>query len=400
MANRHRLLGLLALLATLTALVAPPEAHAQAQEASVEGRVVNVTPGGGAVGGLLVLLFQQDQDGVAVATVEATTDDQGGFRFAAVEYDPTFAYGISLTYQDAIYVLDVDLSDGDSGPITVEVYDSSDDDGALSASLASVLFAWADGADQTVSTLEIVTIVNRSDHTYVPGTDVMGFLRFGLPSGAQGLQVETALPGADFIQVDEGFALLASIPPGEHDVMYTYRFPYSGTGVEFTKSLRYGAELLRVLAPVEAFSLSGRDLGEPETVTIGESRYRLFQTTGLTKGAQFSVQLDELPEALPGQRTGDVVPPSDRRLNEVRFEFVAPVALGMLMVSLIGFVFWKRANERRRATAYAVSGEESQTVRSMIADLQHSLDAGTLTDDEYRRRRAVLDARLASLGGE
>ena len=398
-ARGHLLLGPLALLATLTALLAAPAVHAQAQETSIEGQVVNATPGGGGVEGLTVLLHQHDQGGVPVATVEATTDDQGWFRFDAVEYDPTFAYGISLTYQDAIYVLNVDLSNGDPGPITLEVYDSSDDEDALSASLASVLFAWADSADQTVSTLEIVKIVNRSDHTYVPGSGVMGFLRFGLPPGAQGLRVDTALPGADFIQVDEGFALLASVPPGEHEVMYTYRFPYSGTAVEFTKSLRYGADLLRVLAPVEALSLSGRELGEAETVTIGERRYRLLQTTGLPKGAQFSVQLDELPEALPGQQTGGVVPQSDRRLNEVRFEYVAPVALGMLMASLIGFVFWRRANERRRATAGAVSGEESQTVRRMIADLEHGRSVGALSDDEYRRRRAVLDTRLAFLDG-
>ncbi|MCH8205809.1 MAG: carboxypeptidase regulatory-like domain-containing protein [Chloroflexi bacterium] len=343
----HLLLGLLALLPTLTALVAPPAVHAQDQETSIEGRVVNVTPGGGAVGGLTVLLHQQDQGGVPFATVEVTTDDEGRFRFDAAEYDPTFAYGISLTYQDAIYVLDVDLSNGDPGPITLEVYDSSDDDEALSASLASVLFAWADSADQTVSTLEIVKIVNRSDHTYVPGSDVMGFLRFGLPPGAQGLRVDTALPGADFIVVDKGFALLASIPPGEHEVMYTYRFPYTGTAVEFTKSLRYGAELLRVLAPEEALSLSGRELGEVETVTIGERRYRLLQATGLPKGAQFSVRLDGLPEALPGQRPEAIVQSSDRRLDEVRFEYIAPVALGMLMASIIGFVFWRRANERR-----------------------------------------------------
>ena len=390
-------LGLPALLAAVTLLATPLAAYAQPQGLSIEGQVVNATPGGGTVDGLTVMLHQQDETGASIATVEATTDGEGRFRFDAVEYDPTFVYGISLTYQDAIYVLDVDLSNGGPGPITLEVYDSSDDVEALSASLASVLFAWADGAEQTVSTLEIVRLVNRSDHTYVPGSGVMGFLRFGLPPGAQGLRVDTALPGADFIQVDEGFALLASIPPGEHEVMYTYRFPYSGAGAEFTKSLRYGADLLRVLAPEEALSLSGGKFGEAEIVTIGERRYRLLQATGFPKGAQVSVRLDQLPEPPRGQRSEERG--TDTALDEVRFEYVAPVALGMLMASVIGFVLWRRADERRRATAGAVSGEESQTIRHMIADLDHGLSVGALTDDEYRQRRAVLDARLASFDG-
>ena len=404
MTKRLPIVGLLVLLVTSTGLGPPLAALAQAPQISIEGQVVNATPGGAGVGAVTVALHRQGQDGVAVAVLETATDNRGRFRFDGVPYDPTLAYGITATYQEAIYVLDLNLSTGTSGPVTLEVYDSSEDDTALSASLASVLFAWADEAEQTVSTLEIVKIMNRSDRTFVPGSGVMSFLRFGLPDGAQGLQIDTALPGADFIQVDQGFALLASVPPGEHEVMYTYRFPYTGTDTEFTKSLRYGADLLRVLTPEETMDLSGGELGDTETVTIGDRRYRLIQATGFPKGAQVSVRLIELPETLGVQSAEAVATRPDEGLDRIRFEYAAPVALVVFMVSVMGFAVWRRTAERRETLAASAppsqTQDEIQTIRSMIADLEKGLRDGSLTDNDYTRRRAVLDARLASLDGE
>ena len=404
MARGRPLVGLLVLLVSIMWMGTPVAALAQIPEISIEGQVVNATPEGAGVGAVKVALHRQDQDGVAVLILEATTDGEGRFRFDDVSYDPATAYGVSATYQGAIYVLDLDLSAGASGPITLEVYDSSDDDSAMSASLVSVLFAWADGAEQTVSTLEIVTLMNRSDRTFVPGSGVMSFLRFGLPVGAQGLQVDTALPGADFIQVDQGFALLASVPPGEHEVMYIYRFPYSGTEAEFTKSLRYGADLLRVLALEEVLSLSGSELGVVETVTIGDRQYRLLQAAGFARGAQVSVRLTELPETESVQRPEWVATPPGEGLNRIRFEYVAPVALGMFIVAIMGFAVWRQINDRREAQAASTPPSQTRgevlTIRSMIDDLEKGLSDGSLTDDGYRCRRAVLDARLASLDDE
>ena len=88
--------------------------------------------------------------------------------------------------------------------------------------------------------LEIVNVVNASDRTYVPGAEPMNLLRFGLPPGAKGLQIDTSLVGADAIQVDRGFAVPANIPPGEHEVMFAYHFGYEGQSVTLDKSYLYG----------------------------------------------------------------------------------------------------------------------------------------------------------------
>ena len=304
--------------------------RAQEATATVEGRVVNASNDGGNMGGLVVTLHEVRADGRQ--ELETTADPDGRFSFEEVVFDSGTAYGVSVVYQDAFYGIDLDVSKWPPDPVELTVYESSSDDGALAVSSASVLFAGASPETGMVSAMEIVSLVNTGDETYVPGPGVMDLLRFGLPSGASGLRVETSLVGANHIQVDRGFALVASVPPGSHEVMYAYEFPYSGEETAFERSVRYGAENLRVMTPEDAMDLAADSLGEARTVTIGETRYRLIEATGLAPGTPITVTLSGLPQ--PGGGPG--------LLDEVRFEYAAPVSLALLMALLVGYALWRR----------------------------------------------------------
>ncbi len=312
------------------ALVGGPELYAQEAPGSVEGRVVNASRGGGSVEALTVTLHQVTTEGRQ--EIEAVTDPEGSFRFDEVPYDAGTAYGVSVTYQDAFYGTDLDVSTWPPEPFELTVYDSDSDDGSLSVSTASILFAGADPDTRMVSALEIMSLVNTGDRAYVPGPGVMDLVRFGLPSGARGLLVETTLPGADYIQVDRGFALVAGVPPGSHEVMYSYEFPYTGSEASFDRAVRYGAESLRVMTPEETMGLASVSLGGARTVSIGETRYRLLEASGLAPGTPISVTLSGLPQ--PGWGLGF--------WQRGRFEYAAPVSLVLLMTALVGYALRRR----------------------------------------------------------
>ena len=312
------------------ALAVGSGAHAQEAGSVVEGRVVNASSDGGGVGGLVVTLHEVTA--VGRRELETTTEPDGRFSFDEVLFDSETAYGISVIYQDAFYGEDLDVSEWPPDPVELTVYESSPDDGTLAVSSASILFAGASAETGTVSAMEIVNLVNSGDQTYVPGPGVMDLLRFGLPSGASGLRVETSLVGANHIQVDRGFALVASVPPGSHEVMYAYEFPYSGVETAFERSVRYGAENLRVMTPEDAMDLAADSLEEARTVTIGETRYRLIEAAGLAPGTPISVTLSGLPQ--PGGGPG--------LRDEIRFEYAAPVSLALLMAILVGYALWRR----------------------------------------------------------
>lgn len=376
-------------LTCLTFLVGDSYVQAQPEHRTVEGVVVSGTSGGADMFGQIVTLHRVTPAGFDDVTTLA--DDDGAFRFENIEYDPSTSYGVSVRYQDAIYGTDLDMSSGSPPPVTLTVYEATHDDTIVSAGAASLLLAAADPSDQTLAALEIITLVNRSDMAYVPGSGVMELLRFGLPAGAIELSLDTRLIGADFIQVDRGFALLASVPPGEHEIMFSYRFPYQGETITLDKSYRYGAESLRVLAPEEVVSISVQGLGEPERVMIGERQYRVLTAERLDRGESLSLALDGLPTPSAADRVGD-------NLSSIRFQYAAPVALGVLMVALLVYgAIWKTAGRRPSSSPSEVANERAVIFR-MLSDLAAAYESGDISDEEYRQRLMVLNARLTALG--
>lgn len=379
----------IALFMCLTFMADAVSLEAQLEYRTVEGVVVSGTAGESDMFGQVVTLHRVTAAGFDDITT--ITDDTGAFRFENIEYDPSTRYGVSVRYQDAIYGTDLEMSTGSPPPVRLTVYEATHDDSIVSASSASLLLASAEASDRTLAALEIITLVNHSDMAYVPGTGVMELLRFGLPPEATELSLDTRLIGADFIQVDRGFALLASVPPGEHEIMFSYRFPYPGETFTLDKSYRYGAESLRILAPEEVVSISVEGLGKPERVMIGERQYRVLEAEGLSRGESVSLELDGLPTPGVTDRVGN-------SLSGIRFQFAAPVALGVLMVALLAYgAIWKTKGQRREATTSETYSERAVIFR-MISDLTDSYESGEISDEEYRQRLMVLNARLTALG--
>ena len=364
----------------LLVVAAGGTAAAQEQPATivVEGTVLDGTAGGHIGPGLPVFLVSSAGPEYEL---QAVTDEDGKFRFDSPPPPSGERLGVSIQYQGAVYGAIVQVVQGLTLPMTITVYDSSDDELLLEASSASLLFARADKATQTLWALEIVKLVNDSDRTYVPGPGPMQLLRFGLPPKADDLTVDTGLIGADVLQVDRGFAITAPVPPGEHEVMYAYSIPYDGNEMEFTKSLPYGAAGLRILVPEEVGGLSGP--GEVERVTIGDRPYRLLTGTDLPRGAKVPFQLVSLPQASLGDRALQGV-------RWVRLEYAVVVGLGLVMAALIAFALVSRT-----------PGESAERVRlvRVIASLDSAFEAGEIGHIEYERARNALTASLTSLPG-
>lgn len=339
---RNPLSTLLILLVAACSLVAAVHATATAQTSplSISGQVVNGSPEAGSVVGIAVILHMQGETTYDNKTT--ITDNDGRFNFDGVAYDPALVYGVTVRYQDTVYGTDVSLIDGTPPPLTIEVYDAVYEQDVIRVGSSSLLFANADRMTQTVSALEIVKVINDSGFTFVPGSGgPMSLLRFGLPPGAEGLQVDTRLLGADIVQVDRGFAVIGSVPPGEHDIMFTYAFPYDGAETTFEKSFPFGADTLRVLSPNEVLTIASQDIGVPEPVTIGERPYQLIETADIERGERIEVQLSGLPRTTLADRAQNAV-------SGARYEYIAPALLAVFLTALIPFAVIRHRS--RKAT--------------------------------------------------
>ena len=249
----------------------------------------------------------------------------------------------------------------------------------------------ADQATETVQILEIVRLANNSDMTYVPGPEPMQLLRFGLPPDAFDLQVDTGLQPAEVFQVDRGFAVSASVPPGEHEVLYSYSIPYTGGTLSFDKNFGYGAGQIRIVAPQAAMNFEVEPLGSPELLDIGGLPYHVLERSDVPRGTMTTFTFTGLPESTFGERVG-------RNLDNIRWELAAPVTLGVVLFGVVGFaVFWKTRFRDDGDEGEEPPLDERELVLNMITDLDEERKEGGMDEEDYRRRRSLLTTRLKEI---
>tara|TARA_Y100001001_G_scaffold50405_1_gene46620 strand:- start:3410 stop:4309 length:900 start_codon:yes stop_codon:yes gene_type:complete len=298
-------------------------------------------------------------------------------------------------HQGATYTLNVNPSN--ESLVEIEVFDAVDSDDVVGGFNASVLFTSIDPSTRRLSIMEMITLNNESETTYVPGEGPMDLLRFGLPEGSDQLIVDTNLPGADWIQVDRGFALIASVPPGKHEVMYVYSVPYENSSFEYEKTWRYGTESLRVVVQ-EGLVDFQTNLGvDYQSVEIGGIDYRIQEAQGIQRELKTIFKLIDLPA--PSFRQS-----LSQGYNSMRYEFVGPVSLAILL--LLGGLYgsWKMIQIRRRPLAdsrgWFPGSDERQVLEDMLSELDYLFEEGSLSEEEHRRRSDILSRRLLATPGE
>ena len=356
----------------------------------VVGQISNVTERAAPVSGLTVTLHRQDQE--TYEEWDTKTDGSGKFEFRGIFMDEHSLYGITVRYRGVVYGTDINFLSDLAQPITIKIYETSDDQSLLEVRTASLLLARADKLDERLYALEIVNVVNIGDRTYVPGPEPMNLLRFGLPAGSSDLQIDTQLIAADALQVDRGCALTANVPPGEHEVLFSYNFPYDDGSVTFDKSYLYGAESLRVVSPDDLGLLSSPHLPLPTSKDIGGSQYQVIEATGVERDTRVTIHLTGLPRAV-------LLDHVIHGVKTMPYELVAPVALGALMLAILSFALLHRKRQALGGSTMTVQAQRSALVRSLDA-LEAERARSEISEETYSRARRQLVSRLVALNNE
>ncbi len=331
------------LTAAMLLTVGPETLFAQSPDTiAVTGTVVNGTEGGAVPAGVTVLLHRFGAGSGSVDTYEETTNADGGFRFDGV---PAVADGDSLAlavdYGETRYT-DVLSQSEIADPVVLTVYEFTRDVGVVTTTEQSIIVAGIDSSTRRMAAVQLFTLENRSDTTLVPDLSAppmigqFSFLRFSLPAAATDLDVATNLVGGEVIPVGAGFAITAPVPPGRHQVSFTFTLPYEGHEVAWRDNTLQGAESLNLLIPAEFGNIGVGGLAHSDGFSVGEVTYRAWVTEGLAPGEGVSITLSGLPEPTWIDRVGNP-------LSEARFWFVAlPIMVGIVLAGLLGWGIWRR----------------------------------------------------------
>ncbi len=364
------------------------------ESTSVRGTAINGTEGGPAPLAMPISLHAIDPVAGRVATYSATTDDEGKFTFDHVLPVAGGNYVLVMDYEGMRYSELLESTDLDS-PVDFTVYEITRDIGAIAVQRQAMIIADVDQRNREIQALEVLSLNNGAGRTLLPElTNItnpadINFLRFSLPPEARDLSVQSSLPGGDIIPMGTGFAVTAPVPPGEHEVTYTYRFPYQGDGAVFNQRLIQGADEYQVLAPDSLSQIQVSPLEPKPRVNVGGVSYLVWEAEQIPPGQGITLQISRLPQPSLTDRSIDYLSGVELWLTTI------PVTLALALGALLVWA-WFRAPRPARPIV-AIDAEDQarrQSLVQAVALLDERFEGGQVAENEYRSRRQELMEQL------
>ena len=389
----------------------PTPLYADHGPTTVSGQIRNGTAGEAAPAGLEVILHTFGVGGgVDVASV--LTSGDGSFEFQGLEVEDSSSYAVTTNYQEVMYSMTLEPSSLDK-PVELLVYETTGSLADVHVGVDILLLSRPEQDEESLDALDVVSVVNSGDRTFVPSLDdpgSMSFLRFSLPAAATSPDIASDLAGGDIIDVGTGFALTAPVPPGSHRVSYTYRLPYEGSRLEFTHSFPMGAEAFRLLLEDGIGNLL-----DPSFLTrVAENGQGtgpgVWGASQILPGTRLNVEIDGLPQPSFLSRTGDAL--TDGPYLKVGI----PAVVGLMLAGLLVYALFLRQPVGSLAVntgsgsggSVQVEGASDETAApnsdrralvEAIAGLDDLFQRGEVAQKDYERRRQDLKTRLVELTG-
>ena len=329
-------------------------------------------------------VFMSVPDTTKPATI-VITEENGGFRFVSKESILSEnLYVFTVVYENSVYGVSLTGEEIFSEkPILIEVYDSTSNQNVLSVLNHSVFIGAIDKINMKIRVLEMQTLTNDSAFTYIPGDSPMSLVRFGLPLGFEKLSLDTVLQFSEVFEVNRGFALNTSVPPGEHEVLYSYDLYYKDAELSMGRSLPYSVEIFRMMVPGNIGELDFQGTGNKTIVDVDGKVYQLLEKKTLLSSDEININYRGLPEPSIYQRFTIL-------MSYKNLVAMAPLFLGISLLFIIVFAVWyyKYAHGSKRQNLELLN--DKIEILKEIRINRDKLKTGELDKESFERREAEL----------
>ncbi len=371
-------------------------------EGMLQGRVEMITQGEEAnFEGLPVTLFGFRGSMEPQLTLTTTVRADGTFRFTDLSTEPDALYTVSTEWEGALYSSGVIGFPGGENVITatLRVAATTDQDPGLKAAR---VHWFMDFEGDSLIVGELISISNPGDRAYI-GQPLAGHegkravIRWPVPQGATGLQVDGGELGDRFFFEDGVLIDTLPVPPGNdvRRLLFQYRLPIEGDRVTFAHPVGMPVTFLNVFIADRGEKIEAPSrmiTGTPQEVS-GVS-FRSFIASNIGAGETLTFKLSNISAAARGGS------PHIARGSRVR---QAGTALAVVVgLALFGGMFYLT---RRRASVdtAAVVRRRRDALLEEIAQLDTRFREGEVDEATYHEERDLLMAeavRLTMLLGE
>jgi hypothetical protein len=237
--------------------------------------------------------------------------------------------------------------------------------------------------------MEMGSLVNSSDRTFVTANPqdqaLARALKFALPSGALGVQMQTGFSNQDVIPAVGGIQVTSPVLPGRHEFALSFQMPYTGSNADVSLQVPYPTATYSVYLPDIGVKLDASALSPGGPAQLGGQAYALYTASNVPRATLVGGQLSGLGS------TGAVAP------NQL-----ALISLGVVLFVLGGGVFlfagrWRPALAGGSRRSPVDSEQERLELVVRLAALDERFAAGEIGQTEYHTQRDRGKQRLRHL---
>jgi len=219
------------------------------------------------------------------------------FEFSNIEIDESFTYFLMITHQEIPTIVFLEEIE-DQYKVDIVIYDRIRMPENISIIDYSIMIPHLSPESDVVSILGLISFENTGDKTFYadlsdPNLSGLNLLRFSLPENFENLSVDSDLPPGNVMQIPTGFALSNPVPPGQHQVLYSYSMPSNTTSMNYNIKLPFGAKKFKLLAP-DKTDIDNHQVLIKESTQVDEKIYEVLRGADIKKGETINIQINKI----------------------------------------------------------------------------------------------------------
>ena len=264
-------------------------------EINLKGTIVNGTNPNIIYEYQISLMSTQNSSTELIEIDSKTTSSN--FEFSKINIDESFTYFLMITHQEIPTIVFLEEID-DQYEIDIVVHDRAFTPEDISIIDYSIMIPHLSPESDVISILGLISFENIGNKTFYadlsdPNLSGLNLLRFSLPENFENLSVDSDLPPGNVMQIPTGFALSNPVPPGQHQILYSYSMPRNTTSINYTVRLPFGAKKFKLLAP-EKTDINKNEILTNELTEVDEKIYEVLSGNNIKNGEIINIQINKI----------------------------------------------------------------------------------------------------------
>ena len=360
---------------------------------SISGSIENKTKNSDSSKEYLIKLFKLINNSEEINEISTTNTIKAKFSFPKITIDETEKLFL-VTENDGLSVITELQPNEKWDDLNIEIYDRGTNLDYIKITEYSLMIPQTNSIDGKMSILGLITLENSGDKTFqsdLSKPDLSGFdlLRFSLPEGFSDLNVDSDLPPGNVMEIPTGFALSNPVPPGIHQIIFSYSSLTINSIFSFNLKLPFGADKVRVLMNAPEGIIKGEGLKSLEKIKIDEDFYTISEGTNYDRGSNIELELSSFSES---KNISSIFTFFETNLYKIILIFFISL---ILLLLIIYSVFLSMKNN----PDYKLS-EERERLILKIDELKKSLQSGKISKEEYTILEKGFREKLKQIKGE